>query len=1092
MIDEHLNKTFRQIFRYDKDIGHQFISNLNARIINENGGYYVRTNSLGFRSDIEFKTEKNNKSRILFFGDSNTASDGVSNNERFSELVGNHFNAEVYNYGLSGSGTDQQYLIWKKYAQNVKADLIVLCVLVENIERNKVAYRQTINPHTKKLTLTPKPYFDYVKNELVLKNSPVPRVEDNLLPKSNNMIQWSVPKGQEFIYSLVNLWRKSNIFKPIRENFEESLTKFRATLISNFYQPYPDYKKRNSKGFILTQKILNKFINDLSPTPVIILPIPTYHYYVDGAKPIYNNFFDFFENKEKKIFTCNILKNFKQLNLNQRKNLCFKKDKSHFSQFGHIKISDFLIKEIEKKNILINEKKNIENKITTGSKKPIYILGISAFYHDSAATLIKDGEIIASAQEERFSRVKNDRRFPSSAINFCLERASIQQTDLKAIVYYDNTSLTLERTLWSFLNTSPNSIKGWLKSMPAWVKYKFFIPQLIRSKLNYNGKIFQNLHHRSHAASAFFPSPFKRSAILTIDGVGEWATASIGQGDGNKIKVLKEMNYPNSLGLLYSAFTKFTGFKVNSGEYKMMGLAPYGNPIFYEIILKELIDLKKDGSIKINQEYFSYQSGSEMINEKFSDLFGGTPRIPDSKITQREMDIASSIQKVTEKIILTMARYVKKITGEDYLCLSGGVALNCVANGHLLKEDLFKDIWIQPASGDAGSSLGCALDFYHSYLKLDRKISENSNESLQLGSYLGPEWSDDEIKSFLETEDIKYDLINSASRAKIVAKLISEGNVIGHFVGRAEFGPRALGARSILGDPRNKDMQTTINLKIKRRESFRPFAPAVLAEKVNEYFDLNRKSPYMMLVAPILKKRRLNFTKSKTENMLEIIKQPRSDIPAITHIDYSARIQTIEKDYNRKFYDVVKEFDNLTGCAVVINTSFNVRGEPMVNTPMDAYKCFMSTEMDVLLLENFILYKSKQKNIKNNMNYNYLKNIENNSEKLIEKKLKKIYKNYFKNSIKIKNHQEESKELTFWLDIKNQTSLENIFLIEKELDTAESNPKKIAGSIIKYWYNKDFGRKLEPVIIDLLMMAKKYPIEDDINSKVSDSIYEMF
>ena len=349
MIDEHLNKTFRQIFRYDKDIGHQFISNLNARIINENGGYYVRTNSLGFRSDIEFKTEKNNKSRILFFGDSNTASDGVSNNERFSELVGNHFNAEVYNYGLSGSGTDQQYLIWKKYAQNVKADLIVLCVLVENIERNKVAYRQTINPHTKNLSLTPKHYFDYVKDELVLKNSPVPRVEDNFLPKSNNMIQWAVPKGQEFIYSLVNLWRKNNIFKPIRENFEESLTKFRATLISNFYQPYPDYKKHNSKGFILTQKILNKFINDLSPTPVIILPIPTYHYYVDGAKPIYNNFFDFFENKEKKIFTCNILKNFKQLNFNQRKNLCFKKDKSHFSQFGHLKISDFLIKEIEKK-----------------------------------------------------------------------------------------------------------------------------------------------------------------------------------------------------------------------------------------------------------------------------------------------------------------------------------------------------------------------------------------------------------------------------------------------------------------------------------------------------------------------------------------------------------------------------------------------------------------------------------------------------------------------------------------------------------------------------------------------------------------------
>ncbi len=1092
MIDENLNKTFRQIFRYDEDIGHQFISNLNVRVINENGGYYVRTNSLGFRSDIEFKKKKHNKPRILFFGDSNTASDGVSNNERFSELVGEHFDAEVYNYGLPGSGTDQQYLIWKKYAQNVEADLIVLCVLVENIERNKVAYRQTINPYTKNLSLTPKPYFDFVKDELVLRNSPVPRVEDNFLPENNNMIQWSIPKGQEFIYSIINLWRKSNIFKPIRKNFEESLAKFRSILISNFYQPYPDYKKSSSKGFILTQKILNKFITDLSPTPIIILPIPTYHYYVDGAKPIYDNFFDLFQNRERKVFACNILDNFKQLNFNQRKSLCFKKDKSHFSQFGHIKISDFLIKEIEKKKILINKKKKIEREIKTESKKSIYILGISAFYHDSAATLIKDGEIIASAQEERFSRVKNDRRFPALAINYCLERASIQQTDLKAIVYYDNTSLTLERTFWSFLNTSPGSIKGWLKSMPAWVKYKFFLPQLIRNKLNYNGKIFQNLHHRSHAASAFFPSPFKRSAILTIDGVGEWATASIGQGDSNKIQILKEMNYPNSLGLLYSAFTKFTGFKVNSGEYKMMGLAPYGTPIFYEIILKKLIDLKEDGSIKINQEYFSYQSGSEMISDKFSELFGGGPRTPESKITQREMDIASSIQKITEKIILTMAKYVKKITGEDNLCLSGGVALNCVANGHLLKEGLFKDIWIQPASGDAGSSLGCALDFYHSYLKLDRKISKNNNDSLQLGSYLGPEWSDDEIKSFLETENLKYDLVDSKNRAKLVAKLISEGNVIGHFVGRAEFGPRALGARSILGDPRNKDMQTTINLKIKRRESFRPFAPAVLAEKVSEYFDINKKSPYMMLVAPLLKKRRLNFNKFNTENMLEIIKQPRSDIPAVTHIDYSARIQTVEGDYNKKFYDIIKEFDNLTGCGVVINTSFNVRGEPIVNTPMDAYKCFMDTEMDILLLENFILYKNNQRNIKTKKYYNYTKSIKNNYEKSIEKELKKIYKTYFINRVEIINREQEINKTTYWTDIVKQTSIENIFLIEKELDTFEIDPKKIADSIIKYWYNKDFGKKFKPTIIDLVRIAKKYPIEEDINTKVSDSIYEMF
>jgi len=1094
MLDELINKTHRQIFCYNENIGHSFVPNLNARIINENGGYYVRTNSKGFRSDIEFKSEKKNKPRILFFGDSNTAADGVSNNERFSELVGEYFDAEVYNYGLSGSGTDQQYLIWKKYACDIKADLIVLGVLVENIERNKVAFRESINFHTKEKTFIPKPYFDYKNKKLILQNFPVPRININFPDVDKEMIQWSTPMGKEFIYKLIKLWRKNETLIPIKKNFDQPLKKLRSLLVKNFYQPYPDYNNLNSKGYILMKEILSKFTQSLYPLPVIVLPIPTYHYYVDGAKPIYNFFFNQFDNSSKNLFVADLLKNLQKLDFNLRQTLCFKQDKGHFSQFGHKVIAKFLIEQINRHKILSGPKVLTKFKVSNKIKKSIYVLGISAFYHDSAATLIKDGKIIASAQEERFSRIKNDRRFPISAINYCLERGGIQQTEINSIVYYDNTSLTLERMLWSFIKSSPNSEKGWLKAMPSWIKYKFFLPQLIRKKLNYKGKIFQNLHHRSHVASAFFPSPFEKSAVLTIDGVGEWATASIAIGEKNKIKILKEMNFPNSIGLLYSAFTQFTGFKVNSGEYKMMGLAPYGSPIYANIILKKLIDLKEDGSIKINLDYFSYLEGSAMTNEKFSKLFGGKARISDSLITQREMDIASSIQKVTEKIIIQMAKYAKKITGAEYLCMSGGVALNCVANGYLFKENLFKDIWIQPAAGDAGSSLGCALDFYHSYLNNSRTVNPQG-KSLQQGSYLGPEWNNDEIKSFLDTENIPYELLDSEKRASLIAHHLNQGKVIGHFAGRSEFGPRALGARSIIGDPRNKEMQKKINLKIKYRESFRPFAPTVLVEKVNEYFELNKRSPYMMIVSPILKKRRLHFDKNKKKNMLEIIKQPRSDIPAVTHIDYSARVQTIDKEDHKKFYEIIKAFENLTGYGLVINTSFNVRGEPIVNSPADAYSCFMKTEMDILLLEDFILYKKDQKEIKlKKFVKNYNNKNTNKEEKLINKKLKKIYKNYLlqyskKPSATFKN---ENSKLTFWLDHQNEKDLNEIFIIDSDLDNLNSDPKKITNSILKKWRN-DYSKKIcEPLIVKLIILAKKFPLEENINTEVSDSIYEMF
>ena len=631
--------------------------------------------------------------------------------------------------------------------------------------------------------------------------------------------------------------------------------------------------------------------------------------------------------------------------------------------------------------------------------------------------------------------------------------------------------------------------------MPSWVKYKFFLPQLIRKKLKYNGKILHDLHHRSHIAAAFFPSPFKKAAILTVDGVGEWATASIAIGEENKITMLKEMNFPNSLGLLYSAFTQFTGFKVNSGEYKMMGLAPYGNPVYVDVILEKLINIMEDGSIDINQNYFNYLDGSVMTNENFANLFGGLARTPESKITQREMDIACSIQKVTEKIILRMARYVKKLTGAEYLCMAGGVALNCVANGYLLRENLFKDMWIQPAAGDAGSSLGCALDVYHTYFNNPRKLREDG-KSLQQGSYWGPEWSADEIKSFLDSEDIKHHIVKYDKRSSLIASYLKEGKVIGHFSGRTEFGPRALGARSIIGDPRNKEMQTIINLKIKRRESFRPFAPTVLIEKVNKYFELNKSSPYMLLIASVHEKRRLPFDRSNKKDMLKMVRQPKSDIPAVTHIDYSARIQTIEKGDHKKFYDLIKAFEELTGYGIIVNTSFNIRGEPIVNTPMDAYRCFMNTEMDVLVLEDCFMLKEEQTKINREEDFfeNFNTEISKNNDNFLRKKLGKLYQKNFisasKKAVRILEHQDNS--LSNWSNCKDQSDLGKIFNIPVDLDIANPDPQKMAKSIIKCWRNNSFGKILEPTLILLLSLGKKYPLEEDINSVVSEKIYEMF
>jgi carbamoyltransferase len=606
----------------------------------------------------------------------------------------------------------------------------------------------------------------------------------------------------------------------------------------------------------------------------------------------------------------------------------------------------------------------------------VSILGISAFYHDSAACLVVDGEIVAAAQEERFTRVKHDHHFPLHAARYCLTEANLTARELDYVGFYDKPLLKFDRLLETYLDYSPSGFSSFLKSMPLWMSEKLWMPDLIRTELakadgeederrakkigkKFEWKLLFGDHHESHAASAFYPSPFEEAAILTIDGVGEWATSSIGTGKGNELTLLQELRYPNSVGLLYSAFTYYTGFKVNSGEYKVMGLAPYGEPKYVNAIKDNLLEVRDDGSIKLNQDYFSYSQGLRMTNGAFDKLFGGRPRQAESQITQREMDLARSIQVITEEVMLKMAHYVHRETRMKHLCLAGGVALNCVANGRVLKEVPFEGVWIQPAAGDAGGALGVALAIWHRYLAQPRAV--NGCDAMK-GSYLGPRDSEAQIEKFLGENGLAYTKYAREELPEVVAELLATGKVVGLHQGRMEFGPRALGCRSIIGDARSPQMQSVMNLKIKYRESFRPFAPSVLREHVSEWFELDADSPYMLLVADVAPEKRVELSEDEAKlEGLEKLKVKRSEIPAVTHVDYSARIQTVSRETNPLYWDIIEAFRKRTGCAVIVNTSFNVRGEPIVCTPEDSYRCFMRTEMDYLVLENFVLSKEPRK-----------------------------------------------------------------------------------------------------------------------------------
>ena len=592
------------------------------------------------------------------------------------------------------------------------------------------------------------------------------------------------------------------------------------------------------------------------------------------------------------------------------------------------------------------------------------ILGISAFYHDSAACLVQDGIILAAAQEERFTRKKHDASFPHHALRYCLAEGGVSPDGIDLVVFYDKPLTKFSRILKTYFSVAPRGLRSFLMAIPLWLREKLWIPAEIESALHTAGagkpgKILFTEHHEAHAASAFLPSPFRRAAILTLDGVGEWATSSLGHGIDNWITMLEEIHFPHSLGLLYSALTYFTGFRVNSGEYKLMGLAPYGEPRYAALMREHLIDIREDGSFRLNMDYFGYLDGLTMTNARFGALFGGPPRQPETELTQREMDLARSVQVLTEEVVLNMARHAQKVTGEQYLCLAGGVALNCVANGKLLRSGLFDDIWIQPASGDAGGALGAALFAWHQIEGNPRFLDSKTDR--MAGSYLGPAFDDDEISSWLDHHRLPYQRLADGDLEKRIAKFILDSKVVGLFQGRMEFGPRALGNRSIIGDARSPQMQSVLNLKIKYRESFRPFAPSCLEERIGDYFEIDRPSPYMLLVAQVNRDRCLPPQGEAAQlSIIDRVNQPRSDVPAITHVDYSARIQSVARQTNPRYHRIIKAFEELTGHGIIINTSFNVRGEPIVCTPEDAYRCFMRTEMDVLVMGNLVLRKGEQ------------------------------------------------------------------------------------------------------------------------------------
>ena len=930
---------YRQIISYHPQFGHLYVPKQFTRIRYGADAYFMETDEFGFRNS---KNRPEGSFKLLVLGDSYAAGDGVANEDRFSDRLANQLDIETINLSVNGFGLDQQLLVYEAYKDIIPHDAVLLTPHMDDWYRNKKSSRTGKNRSGEEISI-PKPYFEWQNGELVIKNQPVPNTRE---------ITKSSPIGNANISKL-------NRFKNKTKNLvNKTAGKHLLGKIS-----HPELNNADSEEWQLARAILNRLIQATGEKSVLIAPVP-YNYVMAMDEPqYYDEIFKTFESEKVKF-----------INPQYDLHLSFKKNQEdfflplcgHFTPNAHEALAKQLspilqsFLKIKPRKLQLTE---------NHEKKRGFVLGISCFYHDSAAALIQDGKIIAAAQEERFTRKKHDPGFPLNAIHYCLEEGKLHINELEAICFYDNPGMTLERILAnSSILDKESSSKFWDLAGPSMAK-KMMLPDLMKKHFNYQGECFSTEHHVSHAASAFYPSPFDEAAILVIDGVGEWACSTIAVGEGSQLTVLQQQYYPHSLGLLYSAFTYFCGFKVNSGEYKLMGLAPYGKPIYADLIKDEVVKIHDDGSILLNLDLFDFMKGEAMTNEAFSQLFGGQKRTSESQITKREMDLAASIQVVTEEIVIKMAKYAKALTGKKNLVLAGGVALNCVANGKLLRNHTFEHIWIQPASGDAGGALGAALDYYYQKIHLSSKKEVGSN---QTHAYYGPSFSTEEIDAYLNTNGLQAHVFEDGKRASELAKMLANEKIVGHLDGRMEFGPRALGNRSILGDPTKVDMQKKFNLKIKYRESFRPFAPIALEENLSDYFEIDRPSPFMLLVAPVKESLRKKVDKAiNSEDMIEMVNQERSTLPSITHVDYSARLQSMNKtdNKNHNFHNLLSEVKENTSYGVLINTSFNVRGEPIVCTPHDAYRCFMRTEMDVLVLGNHYLLKEEQAEWKEEENW---------------------------------------------------------------------------------------------------------------------------
>jgi len=930
------NHHHRQIITYDEKLGHKYVSDLFTRLRYGNDGYFIETDDLGFRNS----KQKAGKIKIIVLGDSYVAGDGVSNSSRFSDVIAENLDCEVINLGVSGYGVDQQILAYEQFKDQIEHDIVIFAPYLEDFYRNLIPAREGLDKSTGKSVLVPKPYYNIENGSLALQNIPVPR-ERIIIDEEKRVEQ------------------RGNILSEVYDKLRPAFYKLKYEALGK--QDFPELNDRKSKEWIMMSLLIEKLKNLTASKKLIIAPIPFNSYVTRKQKQLYLTLFNEYQEDESVWvidLLSDLLSSYEQGNDDLFLKLC-----GHFSPIGHKIVAKTF--ELFLENDLNIKRRAISAPVDQKPNKN-YILGISCYYHDAAAAILENGVVVAAAQEERFTRKKHDPSMPVNAINYCLEEVKIKIDDLDGICYYDNEAWTLERVLHNAESIGHKGQEFWERAKKSMLK-KIMLSGDLKKTLNYSGPIYKTEHHISHAASAYYPSPFMDAAILVVDGVGEWACSTIAKASPNGISILKQQDYPHSLGLLYSAFTYFCGFKVNSGEYKLMGLAPYGDPVYVDRIKEYLIDIKTDGSIFLNLGYFSFMEGERMTNEAFSELFDGPERLSESQISVREMNLAASIQKVTEEVIIRMANHAFELCGCKNLVFAGGVALNCVANGKLFEESLFDDIWIQPASGDAGGALGAAFDlYYNNFCKTGKK-----EDSIQKDSYLGPSYSENEIFSFLHTKGIPYHKFQVNQRQNEIAEFVSNKNIIGYFDGRMEFGPRALGARSIIADPTDIEMQSKLNLRIKYRESFRPFAPMVMEEELANYFDFNKPSPYMLIVSPVKKELRVqeDHVKEMGEDMIKKINLKRSQLPAITHVDYSARLQSVSKQSNPYLHDILKKVKEHSSYATLINTSFNVRGEPIVCTPDDAFKCFMRTEMDVLVLGDFFLLKEEQPKWEENENW---------------------------------------------------------------------------------------------------------------------------